>query len=125
METINILAKVHEGMTVYDYNGDSIGTVSFVQMTDELPGQPGPETAGETASESIYDDSFIEDVAEVFTGESDLPDELRSKLLHEGYIRIDIGILRSDRFATADQVASVSDEEVHLNVDADSLIKHQ
>jgi hypothetical protein len=36
-----ILSQIHEGMTVYDFNVHKIGTVAFVQMTDEDPARPG------------------------------------------------------------------------------------
>jgi hypothetical protein len=123
METVNILAQVRDGMTVYDHNGDSIGTVRLVRMSDEMPDQPGPETASTTTSDRMREDSLIDDIADAFTHESRLTEELRARLLHQGFVRIDLGVLRADRFALPDQISSVSDEDVHLNVAADDLIK--
>lgn len=125
MEQPNILTQIREEMTVFDRNGDRVGDVVFVQMTDELPGEPGPETATPTASEATYDGTLVEDIAEAFVGESDLPDEMRDRLRREGFIRVDVGMLRSDRFVLPEQIASVTSDGVYLNVDGDDLLKRR
>ena len=123
MDTINILTQIHEGMTVYDYNGELIGKVKLVQMTDELQRHPGPETAGTTASKPDRENIFLDDIAKVFAGDPELPEEVCRKLLHDGFIRIDRGMLRADRFATPDQIDSVSEKDVYLKVKAGELIE--
>lgn len=122
MQTVNVLAQIQDGMTVYDFDGESIGTVNYVQMSDELPDKPGPETEGTTAAEPYRQRNLLDDIAEVFVDDDGLPVEVKQRLLHEGFIRIDVGILNADRYATPDQIASVSDEDVHLNVNTDELI---
>jgi hypothetical protein len=123
METISILTQIDEGMTVFDYHGESIGKVKQVQMTDELQRQPGPETAGTTASKPDRENIFLDDIAKVFAGDLELPEEVYRKLLHDGFIRIDTGMFHADRFATPDQIDSVSAEDVYLKVAADELIE--
>jgi hypothetical protein len=70
-----------------------------------------------------YDNSLVENLAEAFAGDNDdLPREMRRRLLRDGYIRVDTGILKADRFVTPDQISSVSDENVYLSVMSDDLI---
>jgi hypothetical protein len=55
--------------------------------------------------------------------DDDLPDSGRDRLLQQGYIRIDsAGLFASDRYATADQIAQVGNDGVHLTVDRDALM---
>lgn len=115
------LTRIREGMTVRDLHGDEIGTVKFVQFSDEDPYQPGPETVSAPAPE--HRNSFMEDLADVFAGERDLPEELRKRLMRHGYIRINTGLLSADRIAIMDQVIGVTDEEVHLTADSDELVQ--
>lgn len=120
------LTQVREGMDVYDQANNKVGTVSQVYMgnSDEMgiaPGE-GPATAGSTGDD---DDSFLEDLAEVFVSGNDLPEAFRGRLLREGYIQIDAaGIFTGDRFATPDQIAEVRGDRVALSVPSDDLIAH-
>jgi hypothetical protein len=118
-----VLDHVHEGMSVYDVNEHKIGTVSYVRLTDENPAAPGPETATASKTKEPFEDSFVENIAEAFVGSDDLPEEVRRKLLRDGYIRVDTGILKSDRFVTPDQISRVSDENVYLSVSDDDVIR--
>lgn len=117
-----IFSQIHEGMSVYDLNEDKIGTVSYIQMTDENPNQPGPETATPSEMREPGEGSLVREVAEAFV-DDELPEEVQRKLLREGYLRVDIGILRADRFVTPDQISHVSDENVYLSVMSDDLIR--
>jgi hypothetical protein len=40
-----------------------------------------------------------------------------------GFIRIDEGALRSECYVLPDQIASIHDGEIHLNVDDDELTR--
>jgi hypothetical protein len=118
-----MLMQIHTGMKVYDRNEHEIGTIEYVQFTDEDSDSPGPETATETADKTSPDrNGFMETIARAIDGGDDLPEELRQKLLREGYIKIDTGILKSDVFALPNQVSSVSDENVYLEATRDELI---
>lgn len=118
-----VLDHIHEGMAVYDVNEDKIGTVAFVQLTDERPSKPGPETATVSKTDEPYDNTLVKNIAEAFVGDDDLPQEVRSKLLHEGFVRVDTGILKADRYVTPDQISHVSDENVYLSVTSDAMIR--
>lgn len=119
----NPLTNVKEGMAVVDLAGDRVGTVRVVRFSDENPNTPEAEVA--TARTYEKPDSLVEDFAEALVADpaDDMPETLRARLVQAGYIRIDTGLLRSDRFATADQVAGVHEDHVHLNVSIDELVK--
>ncbi len=52
-----------------------------------------------------------------------LPREVIERLRQQGFIRIDsAGLFASDRYATAEQIASVSHEGVRLAVSGDELL---
>lgn len=52
-----------------------------------------------------------------------MPDEVRERMLRHGYMQIDTGLIRSDRYAMLDQVRGVSGDRVDLSVSRDDLIK--
>jgi hypothetical protein len=53
-----------------------------------------------------------------------LPEELRRRLLDRGVIRIDCtGLFAADRYATPEQIASVSADRVTLRVPRKTLLK--
>lgn len=118
----NVMLQIHEGMTVYDRTGAAIGTVEFVRFGDEDPQQPGPETITGSQVDNTSGSWLVESVAAVFSDE-DLPDTLRDRLVRHGFVRVDAGLLASDRFVLPDQIATVSDDGVHLRVVDDELIK--
>jgi hypothetical protein len=119
----DMLLQIQTGMKVYDRNKHEIGTIEYVQFTDEDPDSPGPETATSTLDKtSAEPNGFINSIARAIDGGDNLPDELRQKLLRDGYIRIDTGILKSDVFALPEQVSSVSSERVYLEATREELI---
>lgn len=119
----SLIYQVHEGMTVYDQDHNEIGTVDQVQFGDENPHQPGAETATVHPAQRDTPDSFIDHLVDVFRAD-DIPEEMRSHLVRHGFIRIDApGLFNADRYVVADQIASVADDEVVLNVSKTELIR--
>jgi len=114
--------KVKEGMTVLDSTGEKIGTVDGIQFSDENPRQPGPETTRAIDNDASTTPGFFQDLVEALTGSVDLPDEVASRLIRAGYIRIDGNLTHSDAYATMAQIARTEDDEVHLTVEADQLV---
>lgn len=51
-----------------------------------------------------------------------MPEERRQRLLNEGFLHIEGGLLQSDRYVLADQIAAVQEERVTLNIPGDSVI---
>ena len=63
------------------------------------------------------------DIAEAFAP-YDMPEELRDRLLSEGYIRLDTkGLFAADRYILPEQIASSVGDELMLNVSKDELMK--
>lgn len=113
---------IEEGFTVRDAEGNDIGTVLTFRFTDDDP----RTSVAEVATPSTPDDggraSILENLIDVFADDTDMPEELRQKLLQQGFIRIRQGLLAPDLFATMDQVTRVSDGVVYLNVQKDGLV---
>ena len=119
----NFLARVHEGMKVFDSAHHEIGKVDRVQMSDDDPATR--ETEAATAGDlRMRKRGFIDDIAEVFNPD-ELPEDVRNRLLQKGFVRIDAnGLFAADRYVTPDQILSVSGDELTLNVSKDELLKH-
>jgi len=64
----------------------------------------------------IFDDALEPD--------DNMPRELRERLQHDGFIRIDAGFLKHHRYALRGQIERVAGGVVVLNVPADELLKH-
>ena len=118
---LTMLESIHEGMDVYDVENNKIGTVDFVQFGEEHPTTPDVEATTARDPNQIGRDTFMEDLAEAIAPGDDLPEEVRSQLVREGYIKIDSGLLRSDRYAPLGQVASVTSDRVTLKTHRDEL----
>jgi hypothetical protein len=122
MQTGNPLMQITKGMKVYDRLHNELGTVERVQMSDDDPSTVEVEAA-EPAPIKQRDDTFIDNLAEVFAPD-ELPEEVRERLLQQGFIRIDsAGLFASDRYVMPDQIMSVSGDEVMLKVSKDELVK--
>ena len=113
------ISRVREGMDVFDADGDKVGEVDLVRMGD-------PEavtTEGQEAPGGVDDGGLIGDVARAFGARDEprVPDSLRARMIHDGFIRIDGGFLGKTRYAIADQIARVEGDGVRLSVTKDEL----
>ena len=123
MDTGNFLAHVHEGMKVFDRQQHEIGTVDYVKMSDDNPATDEPEQVTAEDDDGRRD-SLLNDIAEVFAPDDDLPEEIRERLLQAGFLRVDSkGLLAADRYVMPDQIMSVSGDAVVLKVSRDELMK--
>jgi hypothetical protein len=122
MQTASTLKFVEEGMKVFDRERHEIGKVEYVQFGDDDPETVEVEAAAPNTLDRP-DRTLVYDLALAFT-DDDLPEELRQKLLEQGFIRIDAnGLFAADRYVTPEQIDSVSDEGLMLNVTKDELLK--
>jgi len=120
-EMQNVLENVREGMKVFDSAHHEIGKVEWVKLVDEDEETGEPVEAGLDAEPDRH--SLITDIAEAFRGD-DVPEEVRERLLHDGFIRIDAeGLFAADRYVLPDQIAGVSGDGITLTVSKDQLIK--
>ena len=122
--TNNLLTYIRKGMSVYDPNEAQIGVVDTVYMggaSDDAIEMGSP--AATSPDVDLSNHSLMGSIAHLFD-DSYLPDELKKRLLRDGYVRVNIkGLLGLARFVFPDQVAYVSDEGVVLNVLEDDLLK--
>lgn len=123
--TGNILTAIREDMDVYGANGDHIGDVEYVYMGASSPVANDMGTgAATTDNTELRGDSLIDVVARAAFDDDDMPEELRARLEHDGFIRIDSdGIFSSDRYVLPEQIATVANDRVTLTVNKADLIK--
>jgi len=118
------LALVREGMRVYDRNDKEIGKVSGLFMGAAADQYEGSGVIPETAagSEPVAGDTSGLDFPELLDPNGRLPAVLRNRLRYNGFVRIDSGLFRSDRYALREHVAAVAGDQVRLGVAAEELI---
>jgi len=123
MQTAHTLKFVEEGMKVFDRERHEIGKVEYVQFGDDDPATPEVEAAAPNTLDDRRD-TLLDSLAQAFSANDDLPEEIRQKLLQQGFVRIDAaGLFAADRYVTPEQIASVSDAGLTLNVSKDELVK--
>jgi hypothetical protein len=122
MQTSSSLRFVEQGMRVFDREHHEIGKVDWVQFGDDDPDTAEVEASGPSGRRD--DDTLIDVLARAFTADN-VPEEVRDRLVHQGFVRIDAdGLFAADRYVMPEQIASVSGEGMTLNVSKDQLIKH-
>lgn len=122
MQTSSSLRFVEQGMRVFDREHHEIGKVEWVQFGDDDPETLEVEASGPRRGRD--DDTLFDVIAKAFTSDN-VPDELRDRLVHQGFVRIDAdGLFQADRYVMPEQIDSVSGEGLNLNVTKDELIKH-
>jgi hypothetical protein len=118
------MVQVREGMTVYDRADKRVGTVTEIHLGDGSDGALGSVAAATPGHTTEHRQSLLEDLGAALGDRDNLPEAARDHLLRVGYIAIDAaGIFTGERFATADQVASVGADRVMLSIESDELIR--
>lgn len=120
-----IMAQIYEGMTVYDRDGDKIGTVRKVYLGTVSEAQDDRGLgAATTAAPALEENSLLDGFFKALAAVNPVPEPVRQRLLRQGFIQINTsGILTADRYATPDQIEGVSDDSVSLRVPYDALMK--
>ena len=134
-ERIDKIGQVGPGMDVYDHLGIKVGKVDGLHggASDEQPRaatvlpvavsvsgqQPVPLVAT-----VVQPGSKVPEFDEAHDRDDDIPHELRQRLEHDGFIRIDAGFLKHHRYALREQIDRVQGDRVILNVAAGDLFKH-
>jgi hypothetical protein len=122
MQTSSSLRFVEQGMRVFDREHHEIGKVDWVQFGDDDPDTAEVEASGPSGRRD--DATLIDVLARAFTADN-VPEEVRDRLVHQGFVRIDAdGLFAADRYVMPEQIASVSGDGMTLNVSKDQLIKH-
>ncbi len=97
-----LLARIRAGMVVIDAAGERVGTVRRVSLG-----------AAELHEATLVGDPALDAV----------PDALLARLAVSGYVEIDTGTGRDDRYALGEQVAELAGETVRLAVGRDTLAR--
>ena len=114
--------EIHKGMKVFDRTRKEIGRIDDFRFS-ENEDWPDVEPSDLDASDRRRATFGLENLAEAF-GVERLPQELRERLLREGYIRVDTaGLFSADRYILPEQIASATKDAVTLNVSEDELIR--
>ena len=129
------ITLVREGMTVFDAAGEEIGTVDQVQMGDPSAVTTMGQDAGDggggglaAAPAGLAGGSgggmggAGGGITAFGGGGLDLPESFAADLRRVGFVKIDgKGLFSRDRYAAADEIATVSGDGVRLSVGKDAL----
>ncbi len=128
----SLLARVKQGMKVYDNENHEIGKVKDVFL-GEASHQIEEEGKGPVTTSGSTDTSGLNNTPDYAFGgafdwhedkDSDQERLEEARLRRYGYIRIDSSMLfAADRYALPEQIASVSGNRVTLKVPRESLMK--
>jgi hypothetical protein len=121
----NILMQIYEGMRVFDPEGETIGTVQRVYFGAVTPEEDargqGPATVPSPGEE---ESTFIEDFLKSLSPQGTISEPQRQQLLRHGFIRINTtGFMNAGCYATPEQIAQVSGNDIALSVSRDELMK--
>jgi len=119
------LKNVREGMEVFDRNNKRIGMVENLYLGESSEKNNTRGTgAATTQKREWWDDSLVEEIAEAFAPEDEIPEVLRDRLLQNGYIQVSgPGLFAGDRYTLAEQIATIKENRVYLNVVREDLIR--
>ncbi|HEV8310791.1 MAG TPA: hypothetical protein VGW35_24290 [Methylomirabilota bacterium] len=119
------LARIQEGMTVYDRDNVRIGTVRRVYLGASSEAEIGRGVGAVSPPDpDRFDRTFLDDLAGGLFASDSMPEELRERLAQHGFMQIDsAGLFAADRYVLPEQIASVSGDEVRLSVRRNGLMK--
>jgi hypothetical protein len=136
-QKVDKLALIKAGLEVYDRTGKKVGKVDGLYggsselhpIETVVLAAPLGTTSQQTVPlmEPVVPVTNTVTVPEFDSGlypDDDFPTELRERLAHDGFVRIDAGILHRHRYALRGQIERVEGDRVVLNVAQDELIKH-
>ena len=134
-ERVDKIAMVREDMEVFDSTGKHIGkvdgiyggtsehttTVATVVPVPAAVANPQPAPMVAAIQKPV---THVPEFDDVMEPDEEFPQEMRERLRHDGFIRIDAGFLRHHRYALRDQLGRVETDRVLLNAPYDELFKH-
>ena len=121
----SILENIHEGMRVMDANNTDLGTVDYVYLGEiSSTADTGKEPA--TIKPNLDGSEQFTNLVQRAFGKQDLPEELRERLMQNGFIHVDVpGLMSHNRFVLPDQITMVTDQGVVLRATRQELIKEK
>ncbi len=115
------MEQIRVGASVFDRTGKEVGAVKTVQFGDDNAHTARAEAVA--PPELPQQHPFLDAIAAVLAPTPTLPDPIRERIIRTGYVHVERNPVQGDAFIVADQIAGVSDSEVHLSVDEDDLIR--
>ena len=95
----------------------------FIWRDGNDPSTPDVEARTTAGTEEPRRGTLVDTIVDAFRVD-DLPEEMRERLLMQGFVRIDSeGIFAADCYVLPDQIAGVADDELMLNVDKSELTR--
>ena len=94
------LSWIPQGTAVYDADNHKVGKVKDVQLSTQSGESPNLTGA-------FYN----------------LPNEIQIHLMRDGFIQVDCGLFSRDRFITPNQIETIRDDGLKLNITSSELIK--
>jgi hypothetical protein len=126
-EHVDFLSQAKEGTNVYDSGGELIGTVSevFFAASDEYDPNTVLVPVGGTQSQTAGGDiGTVGGTGGARDFENELSPEVRSSLLRQGYIKAKGGgVFGPVWYITPDQIASLDNDRITLNVAGSEVIR--
>src|SRR5258706_8444188 len=98
----DLLGEISTGMRVYDLAGKMVGHVDAAY--GGARGTDRPAAVGVVAAGPVPASVKVPATEGEFDGDDGLPREIRERLEHDGFIRIDAGFFRHHRYALRDQI---------------------
>jgi hypothetical protein len=120
-----VLSQVYEGMRVYDWRGNKIGTVEYVYRGDLYAARDaGSHGLANHATLGNHNSSLIAQLVRDIALPEQVSAVLREQLLRHGFLKINCtGLLRASRYVVPSQIDYVSGDGVILRVSRRELAK--
>lgn len=112
------IGEVREGMRVVDVDGEELGSVEEVRMSD--PDVVTSQGQGDVGAGG----GLLAHLATAFGGGSGLSEQAQERLTRLGYVRVAAtGAFSGDRYVAADEIVTVAADTVHLNVSDEKVLR--
>jgi len=98
-----ILWQPREGMRVYDVENEYVGRVRYVQFPTDMA-----EEAVALAERQLIH----------------IPEELRGKLVRDGFVQVGGGLFSPDYYILPGQISTVTDDGIALNIAKDEIVRY-
>jgi hypothetical protein len=108
----DFLLRIHPGMEVYDAKDHKVGTVKYVRLPDSILTD---------VDATDLEDSALRQIIAAWNSCADVPAEARGGLLQDGFVKLNLGPLRGERYILPEHISSIAPNQVRLRVERDDL----
>jgi hypothetical protein len=123
-EQTDLMFRVREGMDVYDRYGDRIGTVEFVTFGDgDFDPDDTIDLTEQARERRELHESRRREVLADLDGAEHIPYDTRLRMEQDGFVRMDAGLLRADRYILPEQIINAGANKLVVRAVLPDLIK--